>query len=217
MIITEQYLTETFARLNKQLFAGRLPQVTLRITTAKTFLGNCRSNVTHDSAGQRHHTEFILQVSRNFDLTPLELDSVIAHEMIHLFIMLHELPDTGPHGEIFRAMMNGFNRRYGLRIEVRSDVPPEKKLEPKPRYRVVARIKLADGKTGIKVLPRVAQTIRAYKAGVMRSNQVKSIEFFMSCNPLFARYPSSGALRVYHIDPAILNQALADAEPLRQL
>lgn len=217
MVISEQYLTESFARLNKQLFAGRLPQVTLRITTAKTFLGNCRSNVTHNSAGQPHHSEFILQVSRNFDLTPLELDSVIAHEMIHLFIMLHELPDTGPHGEIFRAMMNGFNRRYGLCIKVRSDVPPEKKIEPSPRYRVVARVKLANGKTGIKVLPRVAQTIRTYKAGLMRSSQIKSIEFFLSCNPFFARYPSSGALRVYHIDPDILNQALADAEPLRQL
>ncbi len=217
MIITEQYLTETFARLNKQLFAGRLPLVSLRITTAKTFLGNCRSTVTHTSDGQQRHNEFILQVSRNFDLTPLEIDNVVAHEMIHLFIMLHELPDTGPHGEIFRAMMNGFNRRYGLHIEIRSDVPPEKKLEPKPRYRVVARIKLADGKTGIKVLPRVARTIRAYKAGLMHSSQIKSIEFFLSCNPLFARYPSSGALRVYHIDPAILNQALADAEALRQL
>ncbi len=217
MIITEQYLTETFARLNKQLFAGRLPLVSLRITTAKTFLGNCRSTVTHTSDGQQRHNEFILQVSRNFDLAPLEIDNVVAHEMIHLFIMLHELPDTGPHGEIFRAMMNGFNRRYGLHIEIRSDVPPEKKLEPKPRYRVVARIKLADGKTGIKVLPRVARTIRAYKAGLMHSSQIKSIEFFLSCNPLFARYPSSGALRVYHIDPAILNQALVDAEALRQL
>lgn len=213
MIVTEKYLTEAYARLNTQLFAGLLPQVPLRIVAAKSFLGNVRSSITRTADGRIRYHDFVLQISRNFDLTPLQLDSVIAHEMIHLFIQLHSLPDSGTHGEIFLAMMHAFNREHGLQIDVKSTGAPIAQSAPKPML-VVARMKLTNGQTAIKVLPRVADTIRKYCNAVRRSGQVKTIELYLSDNPLFSRYPKSGALKLYYIDPAILDAALSGSAPL---
>lgn len=217
MIITEQYLTEAYARLNKQLFAGRLPVIPLKIVTARTFLGNVRSKLTRTPDGQQRHSDFVLQISRNFDLTELQLDSVIAHEMIHLFIMIHGLTDSGSHGEIFRAMMNSINREHRLNIEIKSGESATPRTDEPVRFRVVARMKLTNGQTALKVLPRVVPTIRKYVNSVKLSSQIKSIELFLSPNPFFARYPSSGAMKIYCIDAKILDSALSDAQPITQL
>lgn len=215
MNITQEYLEEAFGRYNTLIFAGRLPQPELRTVTAKTFMGNCRSRIERRADGRVEHHDFVLQVSRSFELTPAEVDDVIVHEMIHLFIMVHSLPDTSPHGEIFRAMMHNINRAYGLSMSVSERVAPDKRKPEPKKWRVVARVSLADGKAAFKVLPRVRETIMKYRNGVMRSGQVAGVKLYMTTNELFGRYPSSGALKVYPMDAKILDEALRDAEPLQ--
>lgn len=217
MTITTEHLRATYARLNDLMFAGQLPQVELRISSARTFLGNCRCTTSRLPDGRIVRTGIIMQISRSFDLSEAEIDSVVAHEMLHVFIMANNLPDTGPHGEIFRALMHNMNREYGLNITVRGNVPPERKTPADEKPRIVARLKMADGSTSLKVLPRVAATIRKFRHDVLRTGQVKKCELFVSVNPLFGRFPSSGSLRVYPIDAAMLETALDGATALTQL
>lgn len=217
MIITPQYLEEAYQRFNNLIFAGRLPRVELRVSSTGTCLGNCKSTLHFRPDGTQEHRDIVLQVSSRFDLQPVELDSVIVHEMIHLFIMVHNLPDTGQHGEIFRAMMNAINARYGLCMSVKAKITPENKTAPKAKVRVVARLILTDGSTALKVLPKVAATIRKFRHGVLASGKVRRVDLFFSDNVLFGRYPSSGALRIYPIDSHLLDKALEGATPLTQL
>lgn len=60
----------------------------------------------------------------------------------------------------------------------------------------------------MKVLPRVHETVAAYYNAFRGSASVKLIELFMSDNPYFGRYPSSGALKSYVCERSEVEEAL---------
>ena len=73
----------------------------------------------------------------------------------------------------------------------------------------------SDGRRGIKVLPRILQRITKYYNLMLLSSDIDSIDLYMSCDPFFGRYPNSGALKVYAIDPSDLKEHLRDASGMK--
>ena len=79
---------------------------------------------------------------------------------------------------------------------------------------MVAVVRFRDGKTGIKVLPRVMPSINYYYNHVIAAKDVIAVDLYMSNNIFFNRYPNSSALRVHYLDEATITEHLKDAKRL---
>jgi hypothetical protein len=113
--------------------------------------------------------------------------------------------------------MNTINEKFGRHIKISHKLTKEEKeqlYDTKRRWRVVAYVTFNDGRTGIKVLPRIMPRIANYYNAVSRESCVESIELYMTNNPYFNRYPSSSAFRVHYIDKAEADKHLQGAEKM---
>lgn len=198
---TVPYLLDRFEHFNVLIFKGELPAVPIVLSRARTFLGKCEYKGRINALGQEEFFDFVIRISMAFDMSEDQLDDVLIHEMIHYCIAVNQLRDTSPHGKMFRQLMATINERFGRHITISNNQPVAKAPIQRKSWHVVAVVQMTDGKTGIKVLPRITNRITDYYNGVMSSPLSKSVKFYMSNDPFFNRYPNSGALKIYHVDP----------------
>ena len=79
---------------------------------------------------------------------------------------------------------------------------------------MVAVVLLKNGKTGVKVLPRVAPRVVNYYNQVGSHSSVEEIKLFLSKDIFFNRFPNSSALNVIFVDHDEVMKHLVDAERL---
>ena len=207
------YVQQKFREFNRQMFDGRLPEPSVSITNAKTYMGVCAYRKHRKWNGRLEYSDFRIRISRRFDLSRDEIDDTIIHEMIHYWIGLNSPADMPGHSVLFRRMMADINTRYGRHISVSHKLTPdqqEQAIDNRPKRHIVAKVVLKDGRTGIKVIPCMERHIRRYRRGMMASGKVSSIEFFQTTDPFFNRFPSSSAFTVYFPDPATLSAHLSN-------
>ena len=119
MIATPEYVKERYAHFNEVCFEGTLPEVPIVLTKAKTFLGKLEYQSVKGLFGRVVSIgEFRIKISTLYDLPEAELEDVIIHEMIHLYIASHRIKDSSSHGKVFREMMTGINNQHGRHITV---------------------------------------------------------------------------------------------------
>lgn len=221
MRATEEFVKARFAKFNDAMFGGRLPELTVELTPAKTFLGQCKSHVRQLPDGRKEHFNFRLRISTYFDMPESMLEDTIIHEMIHYFIAFNGLIDTSPHGDIFKVLMHSINTNFRRNItishrgEAAANTATVQAPAPRRTLHVVAVVKLTSGKVGFKVLPRTDQSIRKYYTAARKAPDVSDIKLYVSDNPYFHRFPSSASLKVHIIDAKLLDDALANATPVR--
>ena len=158
-----------------------------------------------------------MKINTRLDLPENEIDDVIIHEMIHYFIGYNQLEDATAHGPIFTHMMNEINSKYGRHISVShkgTDEQNEALIDKKTHYHVVAVVVFQDGRTGIKVLPRVLPSILIYFNSIQKQKEVLAVQLYMSNNTFFNRFPNSKALKVYYLEPEEIKKQIAGAEIL---
>lgn len=214
MKATIPYVKEKFGEFNELFFGGELPEIPVGVSDAKGFIGVCRYKRRRRPDGTWERYDFRLSINTRIDLPEQEVEDTIIHEMIHYYIGVNQLRDTSAHGEVFRRMMKEINDKHGRHITISHKNTPEQReqsYDKRPRRHVVAVVTLRDGRSGIKVIPCIAKRIRQYRRGLLLSGRVKSIEFFLTTDPFFNRFPSSAALRIYDIDPDELSAHLTDA------
>jgi len=217
MKATIDYVSEKYDEYNRLIFGGQLPQIPIRLSDSKSYLGQLtfRSRQTADGTTEKYN--FCLRVSTRVDLPENELQDIIIHEMIHYFIAYKKWQDTSTHGKIFRKMMNDINSRFGRNINVRYKVRKEQReefVDPRARWHAVALVSFKNGRTGVKVLPRITQRITAYYNAGIASPSVSKIELFLSKNPFFNRFPNSAVFKVHIVDEDAMRQELKDALPM---
>ena len=213
MIPTIEYVQQKFREFNVTMFDGRLPEPPISITNAKTYLGVCAFRKHRKWHGRLEYSDFIIRISRRFDLPQNEIDDTIIHEMIHYWIGLFSPADMPGHSAMFRSMMADINTRYGRHISVSHRLTPdqqEQATDNRSKKHIVARVVLKDGRTGIKVIPCMERHIRRYRRGMMASGKVSSIEFYQTTDPFFNRFPSSSAFTVYFPDPDAISAHLSN-------
>ena len=215
MKATIPYIEKKFEEFNRLMFDDRLPKLPVELSDAKTFLGVCVYKKRRTLLGKTVCYDFKLRINTRIDLDEAEVEDIIIHEMIHYYIGYHGIVDTSAHGRVFREMMKGINERFGRHIKV-SHRPTQEQKEQlcgnRRRLRMVAFVVFKDGRTGIKVLPRIAEKVVNYYNVVGRESCIERIEMYMTDDVFFNRYPSSSALRVHYIDRAEAERHLAGAE-----
>ena len=215
MKATIPYVEKKFEEFNRLMFDGRLPMLPIELSDAKTFLGVCVYKKRRTLLGKTVCYDFKLRINTRIDLDEAEVEDIIIHEMIHYYIGYHGIVDTSAHGRVFREMMKGINERFGRHIRVSHKPTAEQKEQlygDKRRWYMVAFVVFKDGRTGIKVLPRIAEKVVNYYNVVGRESTIEGIELYRTDDVFFNRYPSSSALRVHYIDRAEAERHLAGAE-----
>ena len=217
MIPTIPYIERKFEEFNKQMFAGELPPIPIVLSDAKTFLGKCVYKKRLGKDGKAEYYDFKLRINTRIDLPENEVEDTLIHEMIHYFIGYKRLEDASSHGPLFMHIMNTINEKYGRNITVTfkgTSEQQEQLVDKKQRYHVVALVKFHDGKTGIKVLPRVVQSILRYYNTISSAREIESVKLFMSNDIFFNRFPNSAALKVHFVNEEEVLGHLAGAEVL---
>ena len=215
MKATIPYVEKKFEEFNQLIFDGKLPKLPIELSDAKTFLGLCVYKKRRTLLGKVVCYDFKLRINTRIDLDEAEVEDIIIHEMIHYYIGYNRIVDTSAHGRVFRQLMTEINERYGRHIRVSHKPTQEQKEQlygSKERWRMVALMVFKDGRTGIKVLPRIASKIVNYYNVVGRESTIERIELYMTNDTYFNRYPNSSALRVHAIDRAEAEKHLEGAE-----
>ena len=151
--------------------------------------------------GPFRNENFVLRINVRIDVPEDVVQDTILHEMIHYSIAVKQIRDTSAHGKLFRAEMARINAE-GRHITISHRLSEEEKLQAiVKKERVVALVTFEDGKQGVKVVPRQVRHIQAWDKKVRRHFPIRSIEWYMTDDDLFAKYPSSMALRIYLLSP----------------
>ena len=217
MKATVSYIEKKFEEFNRLIFGDKLPKIPVELSDAKTFLGQCVYKKRRKLFGKTQLYDFRLRINTRIDLPEREIEDTIIHEMIHYYIGYHQLEDTSAHGPLFLGMMNEINRKFGrsLTVSHKSTKEQREQLQDKrSRYHVIAVVNFHDGRTGIKVLPRVLRSILYYYNNVLTNREIASIKLYMSNNVFFNRYPNSSALKVHFLEADEINRQLTGAEKM---
>ena len=212
------FIEKKFEEFNKLMFAGELPKLPIELSNAKTFLGQCVFKIRRLTNGKTEKYDCRLRINTRIDLPEQELEDTIIHEMIHYYIGVNQLNDTSAHGQIFRQIMDAINVRYGRHMTITHKVTKEQReqaYDKRQHWHVVAIVEFKNGKTGIKVLPRIVPRILNYYNKIGAINSVSQIKLYMSNDIFFNRFPNSGALNVTYVDRKELQEHLTDDEKLQ--
>lgn len=158
--LTPEKLQQLFRHCNEKYFDGSLPTPALKLSRARTRLGQMackrtsRSPLAPWSAKKPRFYDFSISISTYYDLSDEELEDVMTHEMIHYSIAYSGLQDTSAHGPIFRSMMNSINQRFGRHITISSHTKKQPRKTPPRRMRLVLLLALNDGRHFLSVVNR---------------------------------------------------------------
>ena len=217
MKLTIDYIERKFQEFNALMFDGKLTMPQIQLSRARTFVGQC--------AAKKHHTllhgtqlfDFRLKFSICFDLTEEEWEDTIIHEMIHYYIGVNGIKDTSAHGQVFRQMMETINQRFGRKLTISHKSTPEQKEQiynAKKVWHVIALVYFADGRKGLKVLPRIRRRIEEYHSTMLRDKRITQINLFMSNDTYFNRFPNSSSFNVVLANEEEFMPHIEIAEPL---
>lgn len=220
---TIAYIREKFDQFNLRYFDGSLPEIPIRLSHARTFLGAVRFLRHRNMWGREVLSDFILVISVHYDLPESEVEDTIIHEMIHYYIYVNGIKDTSAHGKEFRKMMDDINRRDGRHISIShrreeaedgyGKTPLESEGSSPRKYRILMLTELADGQLGITVCARTR--IFELIDNVPIYYKVKNMEIYVSDNSFFERYPNSIKPRIYRISDAERRKYLSEAVRMR--
>lgn len=105
-----------FKTLNQLLFNNKLPIPKFNITNDTKNLGFFSYTNVNNTVTQPH-----ISISAAYDYNDNDLDSVLAHEMIHYYLALKGIDMQGTHGTDWQYLANQFNTQYGLNISEKID------------------------------------------------------------------------------------------------
>lgn len=215
MIATIPYLQEKFREFNDLCFGGELEDVPIVLGRGKSYIGKCEFKRQRLPFGREKRYGFRLRFNTRADIPEREMEDTVIHEMIHLYILSRGIRDTSAHGKVFRSMMADINAKYGRHITVSHRMSKDERENMqgmKPSWRLIAIVSMTDGRTGIKVLPRVQSSIKRYYRALLASGKVTGMEFRLSRDPYFGLYPRSSAYKVYFPEPEELESHISSAE-----
>lgn len=129
MTATVPFIADCFRRFNERYFESSLPEIPIRLSNARGFLGK----LTYTRVSSFWRTDrcenFVLRINTRIDLTRAELEDTIIHEMIHYYIIYHRLGDTSAHGTRFRAMMTRINRLDDRHVRISYRLSPDQQSQ----------------------------------------------------------------------------------------
>ena len=117
MVVTASRLMLLFADCNIEYFDSELPLPEFKVNNSYKTLGMYSTYPTDDG-----HYGDVIEISGNYDFTESQVKDIMVHEMIHMYLMHFGIDKSCTHGKEFKKMMMDFNIRYGLNVDIRTDV-----------------------------------------------------------------------------------------------
>ncbi len=199
MTPTAEYLRAQFAVFNARYFGGLLPEPLFRVNCARTVLGrfSCR-RVRRGLLGLRSSEEYTIAISRFYDLSERDVQTVLLHEMIHFHLCYRHMADSSPHGKLFRREMERINAD-GWGISVRTSTKGWQPSAGKCRSkRCVVAMATADGCYFAAVQ---RPYVKAFDRAMGRIAGLKRREWYVTGDGFFRQYPIVRTLR-FRLVPA---------------
>ena len=213
MMLTLEFLNQKFDELNELCFGGALPKVSIRLSKARTYLGQLGFKRKHSLFGKTQYYDFVLRISTRLEQTEEEIIDTLLHEMIHLYIASHQLKDSSSHGKVFREMMNDLNQRFGRHITIsHRKTNDELNQDTQRRQHLVCVSTLASGERGITIAAK--SRLLLLWDQIPRIPEIVSQTWYVSYDPYFNRFPRALTPKVYRISPSDLDLHLKAARPL---
>lgn len=212
-MVTLEFLNQKFDELNELCFSGELPQVTIRLSKARTYLGQLGFKRRHPLFGKTQYYDFVLRISTRLEQTEEEIIDTLLHEMIHLYITSRQLKDSSSHGKIFRQMMNDLNQRFGRHIAIsHRKTKDELNRDTQRRQHLVCVSTLASGERGITIAAK--SRLLLLWDQIPRIPEIVSQAWYVSYDPYFNRFPRALTPKVYRVSAPDLDLHLKAARPL---
>lgn len=218
MKATIECLQERFGHFNALIFASELPPVPIKLSNARSYVGQCRCKRRRTLFGKVQCYDFSICINGKMDFEEAELEDILIHEMIHYYIFLNGLKDSSAHGKVFRSIMNEVNSTHSRHVSIShklSTAQREQQKDNRIRPHIIAIISLKDGRSALKLLPRDARSICRYNRELKRSGIVNEIVYYLGTDPWFNRFPTSSALNFIYTDNTEVLSHLNDASKLK--
>lgn len=214
MIVTTAWMDEWFERLNRQCFQGTLPKPRLVLSRARTRLGRCQykrlPGREHDRA-----RDFTIALTTYYDMEERAACNVLLHEMIHYHIALHRLPDTGPHGRVFRQIVRSLNNQWGWEVSVRTNVEGWKTTSPEKERQELHLVLAVETSHEECFLSVVAPSYaRALEARIRKAREVIRHSWYTSRDTYFNGFPKVRSLRGRKVSKETLLKVTSTCQPI---
>ncbi len=213
MTPTTEQIATWFDTFNRDYFAGSMPRPRLSLGHSRTRLGSMACRRRRTLLGWKN-SDFAIRLSTYYDCTERELQTVLLHEMIHLYIAWKGIRDDAPHGRVFRRMMDELNTRYGWNITVSTSMRGRQTTAPRNsnRQRLVLALENSRGECFLSVVnPRYAVRL---KAQLGRAIDVRPRVWFVSTDPFFADFTTVRSLRARRVTRTIFEEKIAGGKAI---
>ena len=216
MIISVDFVKSKFDEFNQQMFDGKLSSLPIKLSSARTYLGQLRFRRKRKLFGGWKYCDFQLIISNKIQIEKQVVEDTILHEMIHYSILSNQLMDSSSHGKLFRSKMLDLNQRFKRNISIRHRFTKEEQdRDVEHRLHYICVSKFIDGKLGITIAAH-ARLLYLWDA-LFAIPKISETDWFVSHNPFFNRFPRSLKPKVYKITEKDLRDNLADAYRLRRV
>ena len=212
---TQEYIERRFSEFNAQYFGGQLPTVPVRLTSARTYLGQLGFKRRRTLLGGTKNYDFVLRISIRTDLPEQEVEDTLLHEMIHLYIASKQLKDTSAHGRLFRQLMADINRRYGRHIIIsHRRTAAEQAQDTQRRLHLLCVSTFDTGERGITIAAK-SRVFYLWNA-LSIFPHVTETRWYATYDPYFNRYPRALTPKIYRISADDLTGHLKNACPVQR-
>ena len=213
-----QYIKQKFEEYNRDMFGGQLPELPMEIVNVKTYLGLCSYKKRFAENGKEEYYNFKLSFNERLEVSEEEVQDTLIHEMIHYFIGYKQLDDVSAHGPVVLSRMNIINTKFNRHISVAHKTTSKEReqlVETRRIWHIIATIEVNDGSFGVKVLPRVIDSVIEFVDKLKSDSNINSIDLFMTDEPYFNRYPTSKTTKFQIVDKVEILRNLKGAHRLK--
>ncbi len=196
---TIEFLEKCFHRFNREIFRNELPLPQMRISSARSFVGQFKVERESSFVGLRKKETHYLTLSNVYDLEEKILEDVLIHEMIHFLIHFRKIRDTSSHGKNFRFLMNEINSKFGRNITVSHRCTKEQlESDQAKAHSIVCLCTMTDGR---KLCCRVSQSkVFEIHRAFQEWDKVAEEEWFWVYGSYFNRYRRVLTPRLFSVD-----------------
>lgn len=213
MKATIEYVERKFKEFNTLMFNGELPMLPIKLSNARTFLGQLRFKERNTDDGKKEKYDFALFINTKYDLPEQEVEDTLIHEMIHYYIEWHQFQDTSQHGEMFHMMMNAINKKFNRHVGVRHWSTKEQlEQDDQKRQHIICVSRFKTNLRGITIATRT----RLFDLWEQMKSFPDVVEqhWYASTDPFWNRYPRAVTPKIYRIPFDELEEHLKDAQEL---
>ena len=211
------YVKRKFDEFNRLCFDGKLKPLPVRLSSARTFLGQLQYRKDQLPDGQWHFYDFELRISTLIDRPENVVEDTILHEMIHYYIRSNQIQELTSHGATFIKIMKDINVRFNRNITVRHEgTKEESDGDTQVRQHWFCVLKFRNGQYGITVSTK-SRLFQLWDDFAQMSS-VTSAKWYTTLDPYFNRYPRSTSAKCFVVtDYEELEIHLADAKELERV